>query len=349
MRFARRLSVAAVALVASARGSAQGTTPPNTALTLKEMAAMSAAVSPEITLTAKVENGAFVLTYGPLDLPAHAGHHGGMPEPPPRWITVPVEGWLHGYSVEIVDEKGAQVPKQTLHHVNVIATQQRELFSPIMLRVAAAGSETGDVSLPRLVGLRTNVGDTLLVRAMLHNPTGRDYKGVRVIVRFPLTKSDAFIGAFRIQPFYLDVTPPAGSHVYDLPPGHSEHFWESRPAIDARVLGIGGHAHKYAKLLRFEDRTANSVIWEAKPDTDATGEIRAIPITRYLARLGYAIKADHTYRFTAIYDNPTGATIPDGGMGALGGVVLISNKTPWPHIDPQNADYKLDVWAMWRP
>ncbi len=349
MTFFARSLVAGVMLFATTRSGAQGAAPATPSLTLREMAAMSAAVSPEITLSATVEDNAFLLTYGPIDLPAHAGHHGGTPEPPPRWITVPVDGWLHGYTVEIVDENNARVPQQTLHHVNVIATQQRELFSPIMLRVAAAGSETEAVTLPRLVGLRARVGDTLLVRAMLHNPTGRDYKGVRIKVRFPLTKSDALVGAFRIQPFYVDVTPPAGSHVYDLPPGHSERFWEARPAIDARILGLGGHAHKYATLLRFEDRTAKKVIWEARPDTNANGELRAIPIKRFYARLGYPLSAEHTYRFTAVYDNPTGATIPDGGMGALGGAVLVGNKTKWPHVDARNPDYQLDVWAMWRP
>lgn len=307
------------------------------------------AVAPAQMLKASIEHDEMVLDIGPMDVPAHMNHTGmamTMPEAPPLWVLVPQSGWLHGYSVELVDKRGRPVPQSILHHVNVIATQRRELFSGIMLRVAASGPETDKVSLPGLIGYAAHKGDTLLVRTMF-NPGDRDYEGVHVRVRFPFTPSDGRIKNFTIAPFYMDVTPPAGGHAFDIPLGHSVWFWEAKPAIAGRILGFSGHVHKYATLFRFEDRTANRVLWETKPDTSADGEPKQIPIKRFLLTLGLGIRPDHVYRLTVVYDNPTGKVIADGGMGALGGVFW--PEEGWPGIDKGDKDYKLDVWAMWRP
>ena len=319
-------------------------------LSLQQMAAMSAAQSPEISLKASQTQNELLLTFGPVDLPMDMPNMTmTMPEYPPRWITIPDDAWLHGYWVELVDKNGAPVPSSTLHHVNVIATQQRELFSPIMLRIAAASGETEPVSLPRLLGMDAHKGDTLLVRAMLHNPTTKAYQGVRILVHFPLTKRTSTFGSLRVQPFYLDVTPPAAPHAFDLPPGHSERYWDSKPAVHARLVGFSGHVHKFASVLRFEDRTSGKVIWETHPDTTAAGEVKAIPVKRFLATFGAKLDPTHTYRLTVTYDNPTNKVIVDGGMGTLGGVVYVDGDTRWPAVDARDPEYRMDVRAMWRP
>ena len=301
-----------------------------------------------IALTLTEQGRELVLEIGPFDVPA-GDDHAAMRDAPPRWVTLPTDGWLRGYTVELIDKNGTRVPQTLLHHINVIATQQRELFSPIMLRIAAASGETDPVILPGLVGLEARQGDTLLVRAMLHGGGARSYDGVRIRLHFPLKKKDALIGAIRIQPFYMDVTPPQGSHVFDLPPGVSEKYWEAQPAIGGRILGFTGHVHKFATQLRLEDRTAKKVLWEVRPDTNAAGEIQAIPLQRFLMTLGLGIRTDHTYRLTVTYFNPTGAVIPDGGMGALGGVLVPSLGVPWPRINPRDALYREDVRGMSTP
>ena len=82
-----------------------------------------------------------VVDVGPIDLPAHA-EHDVVRQPPPLAAAVPVDGWLRGYVVEMVDGAGERVPQRVLHHLNVIGAEKRKLFSPIMLRIAAAGAET---------------------------------------------------------------------------------------------------------------------------------------------------------------------------------------------------------------
>lgn len=282
-----------------------------------------------------------VLEVGPVDLPADGGHR----QLPAFHAPIPVDGWLHGYTIEMVDAQGREVPRRTLHHVNVISPERRELFSQIMLRVAAAGQETGATMLPRLMGLRVRPGQQLIVTAMLHNPTEREFRGVSLRMRFPYTASRALVKPLSVLPFYLDVMPPASLHSWDLPAGRSSKSWEGRPAVAGRIVGVGGHLHKYGTALRLEDVTAGRVIWEGKPVLDAQGEIVGMPTKKFIWSLGVPVSPDHVYRLTAFYDNPTGQVIPSGAMGALGGVILPSDERRWPGVDRNHPELKLD-WHL---
>lgn len=308
----------------------------------------SSSAQAPVTLTARqVGSDDVVLELGPMSLPANAGHD-GLRQPPPLAVTFPSDGWIRGLRVELVDARGHAVPREVLHHVNVIVPDKRELFSPIMLRIGAAGTETGPLQLPRLLGYRVRAGDSVVVSAMMHNPTGKSYEGVRLRLHLPFVSTQSTIGAVGIVPFYLDVMPPAGRHAYDLPPGRSEKYWEGSPAIAGRILALGGHLHKYGVALTLEDRSANRVIWTARPTLDRDGAVVGMPTKILLWTLGERIYPDHVYRLTATYENPTGATIPDGAMGALGGVILPTRGITWPAIARNDSTYRVDVRVTYR-
>jgi len=296
-------------------------------------------------LIVDTERREVVIEIGPFDMEADTDHH-DQPQPLTRSVFLPVDLYLHGFEVELVDRYGQPVPQQILHHINVIAAERRELFSQIMLRVAAAGQETGAVTLPRLVGMKVEEGEEFLVATMLHNPTPSDYEGVVIRVRMPYTPADAMVKPISAYPFYIDVMPPAGeTHAYDIPPGRSVKSWEGSPAVPGRVLGVGGHLHKYGVTLLFEDLTTGKVLWEAEPFLDEEGEVIGMPIRRFFWRFGIPLRPDHTYRLTAIYENPTGETIPEGAMGTLGGVFIPKRGTEWPEIDPDDPEYQLDYFV----
>jgi hypothetical protein len=268
---------------------------------------------------------------------------GQMMETPARTVAFPIDGWLQGYAVDLADANGRPLSHSLIHHVNLIAPERRELFSPIMLRIGAVGAETPAVELPRVFGFRVQPGDTLLVTAMLQNPTGHDIIGAHVIVRMPFAPANGFWHPISIYPMYMDVMPPAGPKSYDMPPGHSEQSWSARPAVAGRILGIGAHVHKYATALRFEDVTTHHVIWSARPITDRSGEPVDMPLRTYWWRLGLPLDPSHDYRLTAVYENPTGHVIPMGAMGALGGVYLPNDPAAWPRVDRTSPDYVLDL------
>ncbi len=287
-----------------------------------------------------------IVEIGPLDLPAGASHH-EAPQPPLSAFTFPLDTYLHGYEVEMVDSAGTPVSRHVLHHVNLIVPQKRELFSNIMLRLGAAGPETGPVLLPRMFAMPVSKGDSLLVTAMFHNPEARDYQGVRMRIRLRHTPADTRLRPFRVKPFYVDVMPPDGKHAFDLPQGRSERSWEGSPSVPGRILGVGGHLHRYGILLRFEDVTSGRVLWEAEPRFDDKGRVKSMPTKRYFLRLGLPVDTGRVYRLTAIYDNQSGDVIPDGGMGTLGGVFLPSRKSRWPGVDAAHPQYLRD-WQLLR-
>jgi hypothetical protein len=261
----------------------------------------------------------------------------------PQAVALPIDGWLRSVRVDVVDGAGRVLPKRLLHHANVIAPEQRELFSPIMMRIGAAGPETAPIELPRLLGLRVHRGDSVLVAAMLDNPLPQPQPDVRVRVSLGYTGAYSWVPPLSIHPFYVDVMPPAGSHAYDLPAGRSEKSWEGSPAIGGRMLAVGGHLHQYGVALRFRDVTAGRDLWVAQPVRDAAGEVLAVPTTKFLWRGGVTLRPDHVYRLTAVYDNPTGHVIPDGAMGTLGGVFLPARGAAWPRVARNDPAYRLDV------
>ncbi len=284
----------------------------------------------------------FELRLEPLDLPAARGgsHHGG-PQPAPLWTTIPVSGWLHGFEYSLFDAGGDSVPREVLHHFKVMAPDRRELFSPLMLRLAGAGQETGPVSLPRRIGYPLEKGDSILVTAVLHNPTGQDLEGVQLEIRLQYSPPGSWQSPLPVVPFFTHVTPPLEETSYDLPPGFSHRSIEVRPAISGRILGLGAHLHRYGISVRLEDPIEGRVLWERRAKQSADGTVLEIPHDVFVWSRGPRVESDRTDRVTAIYDNPTGDMIPDGGMGTLGGVIVLEE--PWPHVDRQAAEHVWDL------
>ena len=314
-------------------------------LLLATAAPLAAQQAARLRIAEHREGRELVLTYGPTDVSEHAAHgvNTGAGNMPALAVAMPMDGWLRGYTAEIIDAQGRRLPQAMLHHLNLISPQKRELFSQIMLRLGAMGSETDPVMLPRFMGYRVRRGDSLLVAAMVHSPDGRSYRGVSMRIRLFYQPARPLHPVFSIYPFYLDVMPPAGVHAYDLPAGRSEQYWQGRPAVAGRILAMGGHLHRYAIELKLTDVTTGRVLWRARPRFNAAGDVESMPNGFFLLRRGLPIRPDHVYRLTAVYENPTGRAIPEGAMGALGGVFLPDRRAQWPRVNRVHPEYQRDV------
>jgi hypothetical protein len=282
----------------------------------------------------------YTIEIGPLSLPANSGH-GEVEQPRMVAMELPIDGWIRGLRYELVDERGAQVPTGMLHHLNLIVPTRRELFSQIMLRIGAAGPETSPYTLPSFLGYRVRPGDSLLVTAMLHNPSDTGYNGVHLRVQLAMSSATSWLRPLSINPVYLDVMPPAGAHSFNLPPGRSTKIWEGQPAVAARLLAAGSHLHEYGTALRLEDVTSGEVLWTARPKVDDRGKVIGMP-RRYFLPFGVRLYPDHVYRLTAEYDNPTGKVVENGGMGALGGIVVPASGSVWPGVARGDSVYQHD-------
>lgn len=285
-----------------------------------------------------------VMLLGPLDLPATGST---MRLTPAGAVTVPVDGWLTGFRARVVDDHGNELPREILHHMNLVRPHRRELFMPVMQRLAAAGQETDEIRVPFPFGIPVSKGDTILVVAMVHNPTARS---VRAFVEGRLHyDTPRWLDRLDVEPFYLDIKPPPEEASFDLPPGQSTFTWEGSPAIDVKVLGLGGHLHQHAVELRLEEVRPDDdakVLWRARPDFRTDGLVEEIPRKTFLLRLGLGLSSDRVYRIVATYDNPTGDTIPAGGMAELAGVAWPGGE--WPAPDPAHPDFLADYRSFTR-
>ncbi len=277
---------------------------------------------------------------GPINLPAGIGHY----RAPIQIAEMPVDGWMHGFETEIRDGEGNRLPDELLHHVNLIDPDQRELFSPTARRVLAAGRETGRQTIPRLIGFPIQKGQRILVVAMLADDGVNDYPDAYLHVRlFYSAEGDGFLQPWNVYPFYLDVMGPLGVKDFPVPPGKSSMSWEAKPIVGGRILGIGGHVQDYATSIRLEDATTGKVLWNGKPERDENGLVSGVPAGKPWWRGGIKIRTDHVYRIVVDYDNPTDDYTPLGGMGAMGGVVLVSKNTAWPGFDKTDPAYVKDL------
>jgi hypothetical protein len=288
------------------------------------------------------ENRELVIAMAPVQLPAHAGHD-AIQQAAALTAELPAGGWLHGYKVDVIDRSGQPVPRSVIHHVNLMAPDRREFFSNIMQRIGAVGSETGSVMMPRVLGYPVRKGERIIVIAELHNPTGSTFEGARVLVRMPHTPEGAWPPPIPVHPFYMDVTEPAELHSFDLPPGRSEQSWEARAPMDGRILGMGGHLHERGIELRLEDVTAGKVVWRTAPILDEEGRLVGMPQARLWWKLGIPVEGGHVYRLVSVYENDSGSVLPEGGMGALGGVLVPERGVEWPSADPSHAEYQKDI------
>lgn len=286
-----------------------------------------------------------VISIGPVDLPA-GGHHEGVHGavlPPVASVTVPARVNLYGFDYDVIDAQGRALPRELVHHINLIDPDHRELFLPISQRMLAVGKETGSQSLPRMLfGYPIEAGGRIVVSAMLHNPTHQDYTGATVRVHLKYVKDGGMWPMFSVYPFQLDVAFPAGDKSFPLPPGKSSRSYEASPGVEGRLLAIGGHTHAYAVSLTLEDVTKNRVIWEGKPELDAEGDVVSVPVARLYRKLGVKIYPDRKYRVTVSYINPTADTLVGGGMGVIGGVFMPTGGAPWPKADSTDQWYALD-------
>lgn len=263
--------------------------------------------------------------------------------------AVPFDVSLYGFAAQVVDETGQLMPKDRLHHFILTDPNRRELFLPLALPIFGASRESPSPVLPRyLFGMPVPAGGRYLAAAMLTNPDDRPRKmEVRLLLSF--IRPGRVFPLFAVYAWTMDVKFPLGGvggrHDFDVPAGRSTYSWEGSPDIPGTIVAMGGHAHDYVSSIELTDVTAGATLWHQTPLRDTTGHLRAIPIGRFYRwyRLGVPIEPSHTYRVTVAYDNPTGQTIPYGGMGSVIGLIVPARGVTWPRVNPQDAIYQAQV------
>jgi hypothetical protein len=285
------------------------------------------------------------LRIGPADLETEDKSHYRSPAYLARF---PFDGYLHGFDWKITaSAPKKRVPDRMLHHLNIVSPNTRELFVPMAQRLLAAGRETPKQSISAVVGRPFEEGETMVAVGKFHHATKHDWEDAVLHIYLHYTKTnERWIAPWAAQPFYLDVMSPTGQDTeagefqkdFPVPPGRTEKTWTGSPSVDGSIVGIGGHLHDYGSLLRLEDLTTGEVLWETEPVTGKNGHhVKSVPSERFIWSGGIDMQADHRYRFTAVYENPTDEPSAHRGMGAMGGLFI--PESLWPTPDKTNRTY----------
>lgn len=346
MTFARALAFALLATPASALAQdPHATHAPAAGAAHGGHDAAFVSPSARVRTTRDADAGEIRIAVGPFHLPP-SGDARAMQIARARTVSLPAGGWFTGFRVRVVDGAGEELPSSLVHHVNLVLPGRRDLFTPGLYRLAAAGAETAPIELPWPLAIALEEDESILVVAMVHNPTAAPLHDVSVEILLDYAPF-GLVPRVRVETVYLDaVEHGLGSHAWDLPPGRSQQSWEGSPAVPGRILALGGHMHRYGTRIRLEDVTANRIVWDGVPEYAADGSIASMPRDHFLTRLGIPLDPAHVYRVTAFYDNPTGRTIPAGAMGTIAGVFKPDPRAEWPATDPRDPFFKRDLRAV---
>jgi hypothetical protein len=217
---------------------------------------------PPVKVTVDSSRHEVTLTTGPWTLPNmppmedHAMMEGaaGSHDLPVQHFEWPVDGWFRGFKYEIVDAKGNVLDRRLMHHMIVVNFDRRQLLYPAVERIAGAGSETDDASVPKTIGVPLSKGMDLGFYIMWHNESGKDLDGVYLKYTMLWTPTNQNPRPVTSLPIYMDVNlTVGGSNTFDVPPGRSEKAYEFTLPVGGKLLGVGGHLHDYGSFVKLVD------------------------------------------------------------------------------------------------
>jgi hypothetical protein len=260
----------------------------------------------------------------------------------------PVNGWFRGFRVELMDGQGNPVPPHVMHHMIMVNFSRRQLLYSAAERLMGAGTETGEVSLPKTVGVPMTPGMQLGMYVAWHNDTGKDLQGVHLKLIMLWTPKNQNPRPVNSLPLYMDVNLTVGGHnTFDVPPGKSTKAYEFTLPVGGRLLGVGGHMHDYGSGVRLEDAETGKVLTQVQAERDSAGKL--VKVSRKLFGVsgkGLRLKPNHCYRVVGEYANPTGELRVQGAMASMVGLFVPDDMKRWPQVDPRDATYRRDLASL---
>lgn len=309
---------------------------------------------PATTVRVDSSRHELVVTAGPFMLPSMppmadgAMDHGAAHDTPVHNFAWPMDGWLRGFKIEIVDSNGNALPRELMHHIVILNYDRRQLVYSAAERLFGAGTETEDASVPRSIGVPLKANTNLGMYIAWHNQTRHDLNGVMLRLTMQWIPKSQNPRPLDVLPMYMDVNlTVGGTNTFDVPPGHSTKSYEFTLPVNGRLLAVGGHLHMYGEVVRLEDVQSGKVLTKVEPKVDSKGNV--IKMGRQLFGVrgnGLRLRAGHRYRVVAEYNNPTGMTLHNGGMAHMVGLFAPDDVAKWPAIDPSDPTYEKDIMSL---
>jgi len=299
-----------------------------------------AAQRSRITVT-PLGDTALVVRLGPVRLPAHVEHHDVDQLALQTW-RMPAGGWLRGYRVEMVDRAGNLLPRELLHHAELVDLDRRDLLRAMLNRIVSAGKETAPTLLPAGMGYPVRADQQIGINAMLSNPTATEYREayVRATITLvpPLTPSVRSV----VSLYAETAVDSGGGSSFDLAPGETSRVVEFTVPVPGEVLAVGGHIHDYGARFVVVRAGTNDTLYNAVPRLDSTGAVIGMPTVLMFGRTVRVAPGDR-FVMTVSYNNTSGRLLEGAGMGTFGMVFVPDDLAQWPPLDRNAPGVKRDL------
>ena len=287
-----------------------------------------------------------VVRLGPVRLNARAEHHDVDQLALQTW-RMPSGGWLRGYKVEMVDKDGNLLPRELLHHAEMVDLERRDLLRPALNRVVSQGKETAPMLLPPTMGYPVRAGQEMGINSMVANPTGTAYREAYVRATITITPQGA-PSVRSVMSFYAETAfDGSGNSDFDLPAGESSKVVEFTVPVSGTVFGVGGHIHDYGTRFVVVRADRPDTIYNATPRLDASGAVTGMPQQMMLRSV--RIAPGDRFTMTVYYNNTSGRMLEGAGMGTFGVVFLPDDPTQWPVLDSNDPGVKRDLANLRSP
>jgi len=289
-----------------------------------------------------------IVTAGPFQLPAQMAD---MPTDmmmdvslPVARFTWPLDTWLRGVQLQLVDSQGRVLSRRLVHHFTIENFDRRDLIYPVPERLMSLGSETADVSIPPTIGVPMRVGQHLGLWVMWNNTSASAIDGVYARLTLRCIAPDQQPPPLAVLPFHVDANLQVGGHnTFVVPPGGVVRTFDFVLPTSGHLLAAGGHLHDHGVSLTLEDRETAKPVVTVTAERDAQGHV--VAVSRELLALwtaGPHLRARHPYRLTVRYDNPSADTITDA-MGIMAGLFAPDHIDDWPVLDSRDSAYTTDL------
>ena len=259
-----------------------------------------------------------------------------------RW---PADVWMRSFDLQLFDKNHHRLNQPTtMHHLELLNFDRRQILYPMVERVYGLGEETGSATIPKTLGLPLDAGMDMALYVMWNNHTDTELDGVTLQLTMKYSPRNLAPRPTIVLPFKADVNiHPGRGDAFDLPPGGGSRSTVFTMEVSGRLIAVGGHLHDYGKELRLEDVATGKVLARAEAFRTPTGEVTGVSHGLYgILGRGPHLVAGRQYRLVAVYQGSPRDSIL-GAMGLMGGIFAPDHYRKWPKIDRTNPDYLIDL------
>jgi hypothetical protein len=259
-----------------------------------------------------------------------------------RW---PADVWMRSFDLKLFDRNHQRLDQPTtMHHMELLDFDRRQVIYPMVERVFGLGEETGSAKVPRSVGLPLDAGMDMALYVMWNNHTDRPLDGVTLQLTIDYSPRNIVPRPTVVLPFKADVNiHPGAGDAFDLPPGGGTKSAVFTMEVSGRLLAVGGHLHDYGKELRLEDAASGKVLARVQAIRRPDGTVTGVSHGLYgISGRGPHLIAGRQYRLVAVYQGSPSQPIR-GAMGLMGGIIAPDDYSKWPPLDRTDPEYLIDL------